>query len=256
MDRRIAAIALLAVAAALAARRVAATPYTGPADIYPPDPRAYFPAVQSSAAPIYGTDQPYDAGPASTLDYADDFNLQLESEAQQPVAPPSPIHQTDFTMPTVNPQANLSAFLKLIRIAESNDNYAALVGGGTFSDFSDHPYKKGWPGIKLPNGQTSAAAGAYQLQPQTWDEARSRVPLPDFSPRSQDIAAVAVLQFPWRQDAYGDVAAGRFDMAIRKLAYEWEAFSKMIAGNYPITLDAAKRIYADAGGTFAQGTIV
>ena len=112
---------------------------------------------------------------------------------------------------------NIDAFLQVIKIGESNDNYRALLGGGNFSSFSDHPvYIDGFKGVG-----NSHAAGAYQFQPGTWKEAQAALGLPDFSPSSQDAAAIYLIR---RRGAYDDIAMGRIDVAVGKLAGEWEMF--------------------------------
>lgn len=162
---------------------------------------------------------------------------------------------------------NLNAFLKLLRVAESRDNYGAIVGGGQVTDYREHPWVID-PARPAPAGFNSNASGAYQFiaaarfagdQPgkkRTWEIARDAAGVRDFSPASQDAAAVAILKFPWRQNAYADVIAGNFDVAMRKLAPEWESLAKILDGTYPITYAQAKNIYVQAGGNFAQTTIV
>jgi lysozyme len=181
---------------------------------------------------------------ASAEEYADGEN---EDQTQQEVITP---------YNPMNDERNLYAFLKLIRVAESQDNYNALVGGGDFTDYSDHPANLGWSGIRLGVGLTTAA-GAYQITSTTWDGGgwkplrsgvKQELGLTDFSPASQDAAAIALLQ---RRGAYDLVLAGDFESAIRKLTGEWEAFEKMIDGTYPITLADARNIYQSGGGEFS-----
>jgi len=61
--------------------------------------------------------------------------------------------------------------------------YNVMFGGGRFKDFSKHPDKV----IRSSSGVASAAAGAYQFMPGTWQEVQQSLGLPDFSPGSQDI---------------------------------------------------------------------
>lgn len=149
----------------------------------------------------------------------------------------------------VDSEVNLAAFLKLIRQAESADNYYALVGGGNFSGTSDHPANTGeFAGIPTKDGRLTTAAGAYQITRTTWNDLGGVQKYGDFLPHSQDLAAVDLLV---RRGALGDVQEGRFDIAIFKLRNEWEAFAMMLAGTYSIDLAQARSIYENAGGTFA-----
>src|SRR5690606_39452601 len=103
---------------------------------------------------------------------------------------------------------NVHAFLRAIRLGEGTldaDGYRRIVGGELFDDFSDHPRKRVW--IER-YGVWSTAAGAYQFIASTWDEMRAKYGLPDFSPASQDRAAVGLLI---RRGALDDVIAGRIE---------------------------------------------
>lgn len=251
---RIAVFVALAVAAILASRRSYAAYQPAPVYLPPTDPAA---RMQYDAYyPERGT--PQDQGAV----YYPDDNLYIYPPAPEPVdylpddyVTPSPFQPMTFERQDMDAGANLAAFLKMIRVVESRDNYGALVGGGTFTDFTDHPARKGWKGVS-----GSRAAGAYQIQPGTMKEAvaqaeRKGIIIPDFSPQSQDLMAVEILQFPWRQGAYTDVINGRVSVAMQKLALEWEAFAKMLAGNYPISVQKARDIYAQAGGGFGETVV-
>jgi muramidase (phage lysozyme) len=111
---------------------------------------------------------------------------------------------------------NLRAFLIMIQYAEGTygkDGYRKLYGGGYFTDYTKHPNTKvtKW-------GITSTAAGAYQILSNTWAELQPKLKLPDFSPVSQDKAAIELIR---RRKALDDVYAGRFAQAIAKCRKEW-----------------------------------
>lgn len=158
--------------------------------------------------------------------------------------------------PVNDPQRNVAAFLALIRRVEPDqaDPYRSLVGGGSFTDFANHPAELGWPGIPItsgPNaGKRSYAAGAYQINRTTWRHIDGKRRFGDFSPAAQDAAAVWILQNK-RPAAWPLVTAGRFREAIAALRQEWEAFEKMLAGTYHVTLAQAEDYYSANGGAIA-----
>jgi muramidase (phage lysozyme) len=108
---------------------------------------------------------------------------------------------------------NVKTFLDFLAKAEGGD-YNVVVGGSTFDDFSKHPGKVG---LRTKEGP-STAAGRYQITKTTFDDVAPKLGLKDFSPRSQDLAAVYLLQ---RRGALEDVAGGNWDEAINKLGKEW-----------------------------------
>ena len=80
--------------------------------------------------------------------------------------------------------------LQAIRFAEGTSGpkgYQTMFGGGTFSDLSKHPDT-----VISSGGYKSAAAGAYQFMPGTWQSYASRLGLQTFSPKEQDLAALAL----------------------------------------------------------------
>lgn len=81
--------------------------------------------------------------------------------------------------------------LKVLRFAEGTerggqDSYRVMFGGGLAPNLQRHPDKV----ISSPGGYSSAAAGAYQFLPGTWQSHASALGLKDFGPQSQDLAAV------------------------------------------------------------------
>jgi len=81
--------------------------------------------------------------------------------------------------------------LKVLRFAEGTerggqDSYRVMFGGGLAPNLQKHPDKV----ISSPGGYSSAAAGAYQFLPGTWQSHASALGLKDFGPQSQDLAAV------------------------------------------------------------------
>lgn len=151
-------------------------------------------------------------------------------------------------MSRVNPldlnHPNVRALLAVIRRGEGTadeNGYRRIFGGQLFTDFKDHPRI-----TVRKSGYTSTAAGAYQFIVSSWDETKRIMNLPDFSPRSQDLAALGRIV---ARGALADVKAGRFDEAIRKIAREWASLPGSPYGQPTISWDTARAVFASAGGT-------
>jgi lysozyme len=145
-------------------------------------------------------------------------------------------------------QQNIDAFLWSIRVSEGTDGlngYSMLVGGGLFGSFADHPRVL----VDLPNlGIKSSAAGAYQILRRTWDDVRTVIGAPDFSPPWQDRAAVELIR---RRGALADVRAGRFATAIDKCKKEWASLPGAGYGQHENSLARLQNAYVSAGGMLA-----
>ena len=117
---------------------------------------------------------------------------------------------------------NVQAFLKMIRYAEGTagaNGYKTLFGGKLFTDFSKHPNVKVAFFNKQKNKQDySTAAGAYQILYVTWLELQIKLGLKDFSPESQDKAAIEKIR---QRGALQDVINGNFAAAVNKVSKEW-----------------------------------
>lgn len=138
---------------------------------------------------------------------------------------------------------NVRALLRVIRAGEGTADeagYRRIFGGQLFTSFADHPRI-----VVRKNGYVSSAAGAYQFLSSTWDETRRVMRLTDFSPASQDLAAVGRIA---ARGALQDVIAGRFDLAIKKVNREWASMPGSPYGQPVISLAKAASIYAAAGG--------
>ena len=151
-----------------------------------------------------------------------------------------------------NPDQNISAFLFMIRSTEHvyprdviNDAaYSIFYGGSKFSSFRDHPVITGEKkGVPLPDamckaaglkpGCVSTAAGAYQLIKPTWVRLRDKLGLPDFSPASQDLAAVELLREAGALDL---IQAGDIEGAIHKSSRIWASLPGSTAQQNPKAL--------------------
>lgn len=147
---------------------------------------------------------------------------------------------------------NTQAFLSMIRAAEGTtgaNGYRVLFGGSLFDGYDDHPRIK----ITAKSGSgtiTSTAAGAYQILARTWDEVKAKLNLPDFSPASQDVAAVELIR---RRGALGDVISGRFGAAVKKCAGEWASLPGSPYGQPTISWNKAAALFASNGGSITDG---
>lgn len=143
---------------------------------------------------------------------------------------------------------NVRALLAVIRKGEGTtgtNGYRTMFGGGLFESYADHPRQR----ITRKLGGrsiTSTAAGAYQFLSSTWDETAGLMGLPDFTPASQDRAAVGRIA---ARGALEDAKAGRFTVALSKIASEWASMPGSPYGQPVITEATARTVYASAGGT-------
>ena len=141
---------------------------------------------------------------------------------------------------------NVQAFLKAIRLGEGTDDeagYNRIVGGQQFADDSIHPHVR----VFLPKYQVySTAAGAYQIIFPTWQKLCQQYSFPDFTPESQDEAAVALIA---GRHALEDVIAGRLKEAVQKCTMEWASLPGSTAGQRTESFDAVEKVYLANGGT-------
>lgn len=142
--------------------------------------------------------------------------------------------------------ANVQAVLRVIRRGEGTADdagYRRIFGGRMFESFADHPRIK-----VTASGYTSTAAGAYQALASTWDETAAILHLPDFSPESQDLFAVARIVY---RKALDDVLAGDLEAALPKLGREWASMPGSPYGQPTISVQTCLNTFAAAGGSFA-----
>lgn len=151
-------------------------------------------------------------------------------------------------------EARAKAFLYMIRVLEtgSGDLYNVFYGGSRFFDMSNHPVitgeKKGVPlsaatcrAAGFPSGVcVSTAAGAYQITKPTWLQFGAN--LPDFSPESQDEAALRLLRHTGALDA---IAANDFDTALRLASKRWASLPFSTAQQNPKSYAYALSQYRD-----------
>lgn len=172
----------------------------------------------------------------------------------------------DMIQPTEQDQAarNVAAFLLTIRKAEGTagaNGYRTLFGGRLFDGWADHPRLAQRFTDKAGRQLWTSAAGAYQFMAvspipgsasstkvNTWDRIAARLGLPDFSPESQDAAAVELIR---EAGALGDVEAGRFDEAIGKVRRIWASLPGAGYAQPERSLDELRTAYLNSGGYLA-----
>ena len=141
---------------------------------------------------------------------------------------------------------NVQAFLKAIRLGEGTSDeagYNRIVGGQTFSDDSIHPHIKVY--IKKYD-VWSTAAGAYQITFPTWTGLCRQYGFIDFTPESQDEAAVALIA---EKHALEDIIAGDLRSAVDKCSATWASLPGSTAGQRTEDFEAVKQVYLSNGGT-------
>jgi muramidase (phage lysozyme) len=165
-------------------------------------------------------------------------------------------------------RANRRAFLQMLRYAEGTadaNGYRAVYGHTAaaprlFGSFTGHPVETGeWKGAPLSDTQCrgaglgpgciTTAAGAYQMTLPTWTRMRQALSLTDFSPASQDQAALRLIA---DLGALADVDAGRIDTAVEKLRRTWASLPGAgYAGQPERSIASLRSVYSAAGGAIA-----
>lgn len=146
--------------------------------------------------------------------------------------------------------SNLRAFLDMIAVSEGtygrgDNGYNILVGGGTFGSYMAHPRQRVWI---ASIGNYSTAAGRYQIIWPTWQGLQSKLGLTDFSPASQDAAAVELIR---EHGALSDVYAGNIASAISKCRTVWASLPGAGYGQHENALGSLIAAYQNAGGSLA-----
>lgn len=140
------------------------------------------------------------------------------------------------------------ALLNTIRYAEGTwkqglpVGYRVMFGGSYMSSLDRHPNR-----VNYTSGYASAAAGAYQFMPFTWNLVVQRLGLNDFQPPSQDQGAMFLIQ---RRGALPLADRGELSPELAaKLAPEWASFPTLAGNSYygqPVKrYDELRRFYED-----------
>ena len=166
------------------------------------------------------------------------------------------------TMPA--PGGNIAAMLAAISAAEGTsgqpDPYRVCFGySHVIQNLSEHPAITGeWTGRRLSDamcagaglgsGCVSTAAGKYQIIKRTWSNVRDKLGLRDFSPSSQDAAAVELLR---QRGALGPLGRGDFAGAVAAARKEWASLPGAGYGQGERTIAWLTDKFQSAGGVLA-----
>ncbi len=165
--------------------------------------------------------------------------------------------------PVDQERSNINAFLWMIRVAEGTDGpngYRMMFGKALFTSWADHPRRAVQFVNKLGKKLWTSAAGAYQFMAispttggkktsvNTWDRLKAKLGLPDFSPDSQDAAAVELIR---EAGALADVIAGRFDQAVNKVRGIWASMPGAGQAQREVALAELRGAFVRAGGVLA-----
>lgn len=132
---------------------------------------------------------------------------------------------------TLLQRPDVRALLNTIRYAEGTPGqagYQTMFGGGKFDTSKgwQHPDK-----VIRSGGYASSAAGAYQFLQPTWQGTAKALGLPDFSPKSQDLAALYLIDK--KRGALDPFLRGeKFGTVTNKLAPEWASLPTSGGGSY------------------------
>lgn len=206
---------------------------------------------------------------AGGLLFAPDLPPEDEAPDQSPTwletleASFDPMTFISGTLPGDLADANLRAFLDTLAVAEGtagigDNGYNVRFGRKLFSSYADHPriavQFRDLAGRLL----WTSAAGRYQFMAisplpsgattrvNTWDRLRDKLQLPDFSPASQDAAAIELIR---ERGALDDVRAGRFALAVDKCRRTWASLPASGHDQPEQPIERLAAAFTAAGGT-------
>ena len=185
------------------------------------------------------------AAPVCAAEQADPWSLVPVPPPvpQVAVLPPLPEAPRFFA---ITPERK--ALLNTIRYAEGTWKegqplgYHIMFGGGYVPTLDRHPNR-----VNYTSGYASAAAGAYQFMPFTWNLVVQSLGLNDFQPSSQDQGALFLIQ---RRGGLPLADRGELSPELAaKLAPEWASFPSLAGNSYygqPVRrYDELRRFYED-----------
>lgn len=144
------------------------------------------------------------------------------------------------------------AFLRVIRAGESTQDddayrlrYHPTKYPTYFDGFDDHP--RIFEPLPDGSGRKSSAAGAYQITATTWDGLVAQYGFKDFTPFTQDQAAVALL---YERGAIDPLLHGNFYEALAKAGPVWASLpgSSLQDGGSKMAMKRAEEVFARYGG--------
>ncbi len=168
------------------------------------------------------------AGPALAAEQPRTWTLNevTAPAAQLAVLPPLPAAPRFFAL---TPERK--ALLNTIRYAEGTwknghpVGYRVMFGGSYMPSLDRHPDR-----VMYTPGYASAAAGAYQFMPFTWNLVTRSLGLSDFGPQAQDQGALFLIQ---RRGALHLADRGELSPELAaKLAPEWASFPTLAGNSY------------------------
>lgn len=195
--------------------------------------------------------------------YVDDIQSAIEDLGAEVGAS----EESQANMQQIDYQGNVRAMLEAIKLCEGTKHageYACLYGSRpgalrTFESFADHP--RIVSRISDRDQRWTSAAGAYQFMAvspipgggstrvDTWDRLKARLNLPDFSPASQDAAAVELLR---ECGALSRLQVGDLAGAVSRARRIWASLpGANYAGQGMRTMAQVQAWYTGNGGTLA-----
>lgn len=152
---------------------------------------------------------------------------------------------------TLSLPPNILAGLGCIRACEGTggpNGYRMIFGGGLFDDMSQHPNIAVTFVDRKGITRKSTAAGAYQQIFATWTRLQVKLALPDFTPPSQDRAAIELIH---EHNAYDALAAGDLWTFVQRCSTEWASLPASTYAQPVRTWDFTRTAFVQCGGVMA-----
>ena len=169
------------------------------------------------------------AAPSLASETSDPWATAAPQAAVSPLAVLPPLPPPAPRLFAVTPERQ--ALLNTIRYAEGTwkngerIGYQVMFGGSLTASLQRHPNQ-----VQYSSGYASAAAGAYQFMPFTWNMIVQQLGVLDFQPEAQDQGALFLIQ---RRGALHLADRGEFSRELAaKLAPEWASFPTLAGSSY------------------------